>query len=299
MQAHQQNISLTQKSIWSAKVSDYVLLFKVRLTTLVVFSTFIGYVISSPASWMALLPLLIGGFLTVASANSLNQIIERNTDKLMLRTLNRPLATNRMSVGEALIASLVTGFGGVLLLGTYLNHVSAILALIGLLIYAFAYTPLKKVSEISVWVGAISGAIPPMVGVAAATGEITAVAWILFALQFVWQFPHFYSIAWILFDDYKRAGLRLMPFGRRKDKVSAWQIFGLSFLLIPMAFLPLILNGTFIFSIALSLIAGVYVVYRSWNLAKGLDDKAGKKLMFASFIYLPVMLLGFLIDSMI
>lgn len=293
------NIAVLSKPRVAAKLADYSQLFKLRLTSLVVFSTFIGFAISSPASWVALVPLLLGGFLTVASANSLNQIIERQTDRLMQRTNNRPLATNRMSLTEALLASLATGFLGVYLLGTYLNELSAILALTGLLIYAFAYTPLKRVNEISVWVGAISGAIPPIVGVTAAAGEITTAAWIIFGLQFFWQFPHFYSIAWILHDDYKRASLRLMPFGGKKDKTSAIQVVVLSFLLIPLAFLPIWTLDSYVFSVILGVGAGIYVFMKSLKLMKKLDDKAGKKLMFASFAYLPIMLIGYLIDSLI
>lgn len=295
---NRQTITLTDSKWLSAKLSDYAQLFKFRLTALVVFSTFIGYIISSPASWTALLPLLIGGFLTVASANSLNQVIERETDRLMKRTLNRPLATNRMSVTEGLIAAIIAGLVGVYLLGTYLNQLSAILALAGLVIYAFAYTPLKKLNEVSVWVGAVAGAIPPMVGVVAATGELNATAWILFGLQFFWQFPHFYSIAWILHDDYQRAGLRLMPFGGKKNKTSAIQVVVLSAFMVPIALIPLFTLPHFAFSVTLGVIAGAYVTFRAVKLMKHLDDKTGRKLMFASFLYLPVMLIGFFIDSL-
>ena len=286
---------------FSAKLKDYAQLFKVRLTALVVFSTFIGYVVSMGPdnSFALLLPLLIGGFLTVASANSLNQIIERRTDRLMTRTLNRPVATNRMSVTEALLASILSGVVGVVLLGYFLNPLSAALAVSGLLIYAFMYTPLKRYSELSVWVGAISGAIPPVVGIAAATGTINGLAITLFVLQFFWQFPHFYAIAWILEKDYKRAGLRLMPFGGRKNKTSAYQILGLTLILIPTGFLAYWLNvGTLVGGIFVAAF-GLYLSTKSWFLLKDLNDARAKKLMFASFLYLPVILIIYLIEYLV
>lgn len=284
-----------------AKLSDYAQLFKLRLTSLVVFSTLVGYVVSAngTSSWWLLLPLLVGGFLTVASANSLNQIIERKTDRLMTRTHNRPLATNRMGVTEALIASTLAGGIGVVLLGYYLNELSAILATAGLVIYAFMYTPLKKINEVSVWVGAVAGAIPPLVGIAAASGSISAFGWTLFILQFFWQFPHFYAIAWLLNDDYQRAGLRLMPFGGKKGKGSAWQIMILSVVLIPCALIPAYYGVTTWISASLVALAGVYMVSKAAKLFKSLSDPEAKKLMFASFAYLPLILIVYLIEFLI
>lgn len=284
-----------------ARLSDYAQLFKLRLTSLVVFSTFVGYFISTgnSANWWLLFPLLIGGFLTVASANALNQVIERRTDRLMKRTLNRPVATNRMPVSEAVFAAVITGIAGVLLIGLYLNQLSALLAFAGLVVYAFMYTPLKRVSEFSVWVGAIAGAIPPLVGVAAASGSLNTTAWVLFTLQFFWQFPHFYAIAWLLHDDYKKAGLRLMPFGGRKDSLSTVQISALTLVLVPAGFIPFILgSGSLLLSVALA-VAGCYLFMKSLNLHQSKDDKTAKKLMFASFLYLPLILFSYMIESMI
>lgn len=283
------------------KVSDYVQLFKVRLTSLVIFSTFVGYIVASNelTNWWLLLPLVIGGFLTVASANSLNQIIERKTDRLMSRTLNRPVATERMSVQEALIASLLTGVAGVLLLGYFLNPLSALLALVGLMVYAFAYTPLKKINGISVWVGAVAGAIPPMVGIAAASGEITPFAWTLFVLQFFWQFPHFYAIAWVLDDDYQKAGLKLMPIGGAKNKNSALQIVLLTLVLIPSALIPAYFGITSWTAAALVSGAGVYMLQKGLKLLSTLGNKEAKALMFSSFIYLPFILIVYLIEFLI
>lgn len=295
------NNSISGNLALKAKLSDYAQLFKLRLTSLVVFSTLVGYVVSGngSSSWWLLLPLLIGGFLTVASANSLNQVIERRTDRLMTRTLNRPLATNRMSISEALIASILTGVVGVSLLGYFLNELSALLAFAGLTIYAFMYTPLKKVNEVSVWVGAVAGAIPPLVGIAAASGSISAFGWTLFILQFFWQFPHFYAIAWLLNDDYQKAGLKLMPFGGKKGKSSAWQIMILSLVLIPCALIPAYYGVTTWVSAILVALAGVYMVSKAGKLFKSLSDPEAKKLMFASFAYLPIILIVYLIEFLI
>jgi protoheme IX farnesyltransferase len=289
------------KAFAKAKVADYSQLFKLRLTSLVVFSTFVGYMVaaSTATDYLLLFPLLIGGFLTVASANGLNQVIERKTDLLMTRTLNRPVATNRMSVAEALSASFITGVTGVFLLGYYLNELSALLALIGLVVYAFMYTPLKQINGISVWVGAVSGAIPPMVGIAAASGQIGAFGWTLFVLQFFWQFPHFYAIAWMLDDDYKKAGLKLMPIGGQKDKNSAWQIMILTVVLIPAALIPAYFGVTTWVSAALVSITGLYLLGKAIKLFKTLGDKEAKSLMFASFAYLPVILIVYLIEFLI
>jgi protoheme IX farnesyltransferase len=204
-----------------------------------------------------------------------------------------------MSVAEALSASFITGVTGVFLLGYYLNELSALLALIGLVVYAFMYTPLKQINGISVWVGAVSGAIPPMVGIAAASGQIGAFGLTLFVLQFFWQFPHFYAIAWMLDDDYKKAGLKLMPIGGQKDKNSAWQIMILTVVLIPAALIPAYFGVTTWISAALVSITGLYLLGKAIKLFKTLGDKEAKSLMFASFAYLPVILIVYLIEFLI
>ncbi|MBI1183961.1 protoheme IX farnesyltransferase [bacterium] len=281
-----------------AKLSDYSQLFKLRLTSLVVFSTFVGYTVSAgaDANWFLLIPLLVGGFLTVASANSLNQVIERNTDRLMTRTLNRPVATGRMSVNEALVASVASGLIGVLLIGYFLNPLSALLAFAGLVIYAFMYTPLKQINGVSVWVGAVAGAVPPLVGIAAASGSIGAFGWYLFVVQFFWQFPHFYAIAWLLDEDYKKAGLKLMPIGGKRDKASAWQIMILTTVLIPSALIPAMYGVTSWVSAVVAALAGVYLLTKAIKLFKSLDNTDAKALMFASFAYLPIILITYLIE---
>ncbi|MBI3143037.1 MAG: protoheme IX farnesyltransferase [Bacteroidetes bacterium] len=284
-----------------ARLADYAQLFKLRLTSLVVFSTFVGYMVSagSPGNYVLLMPLLLGGFLTVAAANAINQVIERQTDQLMARTLNRPVATGRMSVAEALTAAVLAGLLGVGLIGFYLNELSALLAAAGLLVYAFLYTPLKPISGISVWVGGLAGAIPPLVGVAAATGSIDAFGWTLFVIQFFWQFPHFYTIAWVLDDEYKKAGLKLMPIGGHRNRLSAWQIAILTSVLVPVALIPAYYGVTTWITGSLVAICGAGLVLRSVLLLRSLTNRDAKGLMLASFAYLPIVLIVYLIEFLI
>ena len=221
-------------------MADYSQLVKFRLTFTVVFSSILGYLlgVENEIDWLLVSALALGGFLVVASSNGINQIIEKDFDKLMTRTENRPIAQNRMTILEAGIFCAITGVVGVSILGLYLNTYSALLGFASLMCYAFIYTPLKKVSNLAVLVGAFPGAIPPLLGWVAATGEFTSAAVVLFLLQFFWQFPHFWSIAWILDDDYKKAGYQLLPSASGRTEESATQIIIYSAVLIPLSFLP-------------------------------------------------------------
>jgi len=293
-----QTIAISRVSI-GAKLRDYHQLAKTRLTFTVVLSAIFGFLIAAgTGTEMAdLWALGIGGFLVVASANGINQIIEKDFDKLMERTNNRPVATNRMSVSEASLFCLITGISGVFMLGYFLNDLSGWLGLFALLSYAFLYTPLKRISPIAVFVGAFPGAIPPLLGWAAATGSLGYGAWALFAIQFIWQFPHFWSIAWILDDDYKRAGYRLLPSKVGKDKKSATLTIWYIFILLPISALPFILGITGWISLAISLLAGAIFLWQGMKFYKSCSTKDAKKLMFYSIIYNPLVLLSFLLDK--
>ena len=283
------------------KLKDYSQLIKLRLNTTVVFSTFIGYLLGSSGhvNVTGLFVVVIGGFLTVGAANGINQIIEKNSDKLMRRTENRPLATNRMSVEEAVIACLIMGILGVGMITMYLNTLSGVLSLVSLCLYGFLYTPLKKITPFSVYVGAVPGALPAIIGYVAASGTIGVMGWILFLIQFIWQFPHFYSIAWLCDDDYKRAGLKMMPIGTTKDRKAATQIVIFAALLIPVSLLPYMYGYSHIISTCfLVLVSGLFT-WQSIQLYMKLDNPSAKKLMFYSIMYLPVMFLILLIDKMI
>jgi protoheme IX farnesyltransferase len=280
------------------KVQDYQQLIKTRLTALVVFSAAVTYATAAKGAinWMDLTILSIGGFLVVAASNGLNQIIEKNYDILMVRTANRPVATNRMGITEAAIASSLMGIVGVALMGIYLNQLTSLLALASLVSYAFIYTPLKRISPVSVFVGAFPGALPVLIGWTAFSGQITSEALILFGVQFIWQFPHFWSIAWILDEDYKRAGFKMLPsYGKHKN--TALQNLAFTLLLIPVGFLPTQEGFTGIVSGVIAMAAGLTMTYFAFRLYKTCDNKDARRLMFASFLYLPLVQLAYLIDK--
>ncbi|MBX7205167.1 MAG: heme o synthase [Bacteroidia bacterium] len=294
-----EQIDITPAANWSQKLKDYSELVKLRLNLLVVFSSAISYAMAAAGNinWLQLGMLSLGGFLVVGASNGINQIIEKDFDKLMIRTANRPIATQRMSVMEAAIASALMGIAGVLILGLFLNQMSAILAFAALLSYAFLYTPLKRISPISVFVGAFPGAIPPMLGWVAVTGTIGVEAVILFLIQFFWQFPHFWSIAWVLDDDYKRAGFKMLPSKEGRDKKSALQNLSFTLVLIPLSFIPLMYNMTGTISAYILLASGLVLLYQSYRLFKTCSIADAKKLMFASFLYLPVVQLSLFFDK--
>jgi protoheme IX farnesyltransferase len=282
-----------------SKARDYNQLVKVRLTSLVVFSSVITYLTASQGAinWFELTMLAIGGFLVTGSANGINQVIEKDFDKLMQRTANRPVATNRMSVLEASIFSGLIGIVGVSMIALFLNQISGILAFAALISYAFLYTPLKRISPISVFVGAFPGAIPTMLGWVAFTGKIDSSALVLFGVQFFWQFPHFWSIAWILDDDYKRAGFKMLPSNPGRDKSTALQTLAFSLVLIPIGMLPAQMGISGMISGIVGIFGGLMLSYYAFRLFKSCEIKDAKKLMFASFIYLPMVQLAYLIDK--
>ena len=282
-----------------AKLKDYSQLIKFRLTFTVVLSSIFGYLIgySDTLNWTELFALIIGGFLVVASSNGLNQIVEKNYDILMTRTENRPLAQNRMGVMEAAIFCTITGIVGVYFLGYYLNTYAAILGIGSLISYAFLYTPLKRVSSVAVYIGAIPGAIPPLLGWVAATGRFSAAAGILFLIQFIWQFPHFWAIAWVLDDDYNKAGYRLLPLKSGRSKSTALLVLISSALFIPVSVLPYLIGMSGILSVVILSVSSIALTYVAAKLYKSLSIKNAKTLMFASIIYNPLVLVVLLIDK--
>ncbi|MRX47138.1 heme o synthase [Pedobacter puniceum] len=279
-------------------MKDFKNLVKLRLTLLVVFSASISYLIAEESRegihWINWIKLVIGGFLVTSAANGFNEIIEKDLDKLMTRTADRPLPSGRMTNGQALVLSIMMGIFGTYLLGS-LNLTTGLLSVFSILFYAFIYTPLKRKSPIAVFVGAIPGALPPLIGYVAAHGKIDHIALILFAIQFVWQFPHFWAIAWVLDDDYKRAGFRLLPTTKR-DKVSAGVTLLSTIILIPVSLLPTIYGFGGYTIAGVSLIAGILFMYYAFKLYLDLEVKSAQKLMFASFIYLPIVQLVLLFN---
>ena len=293
-------INLVKSESISAKLKDYLLLVKLRLSLLVVFSSVVTYLTAAMGhsiNWFELSMLALGGFFVTGSANGINQIIEKDFDKLMHRTANRPLATNRISISEAAIFCTLLGLIGVTLIGYYLNKTSSLLALASLLSYAFIYTPLKRVSPISVLVGAFPGAVPAMLGWVAFTGTIGIEALVFFGIQFFWQFPHFWSVAWLLDDDYKRAGFKMLPSTPGRDKGTALQTLAFTLVLIPFGMLPAYLGFAGIISTVIAVSGGIWMSYNAYLLFKSCDIASAKRLMFSAFIYLPLVQLAFWLDK--
>lgn len=288
--------SVIEKEIQTSKIKDWVLLLKFRLATLVVLSAVAGYFFADGKFDFNFLCLIVGGFLITGSSNGFNQILEKDLDKLMNRTSNRPIPSGRMTVTEAFIISTVSGIIGLMLL-FYLNYFAGILGLLALIMYVFLYTPLKRISPWAVFVGAFPGAIPPMLGVVAVTGEFNLLVGIMFLIQFVWQFPHFWAIAWVLDEDYAKAGFSLLPSKGRKNKASAFQIMAYSFLMIPVGILPWFFDFTGDWSLFIGTIAGLWFFLTAYKLYLTREDKAARALMFASFIYLPIIQFLYVFDK--
>jgi protoheme IX farnesyltransferase len=279
-------------------LGDFSKLIKFRLTFLVVFSASISFLIGSKANgiiiWGDWVKLIIGGFLVTSAANCFNEIIEKDLDKLMKRTMDRPMPAGRMTTGQGLVLGLGMGIAGTYLLGG-LNLLTGLLSVFSILLYAFAYTPLKRKSPVAVFVGAIPGALPPLIGYVAAHGKIDDIALILFGIQFVWQFPHFWAIAWVLDDDYKLAGFRLLPTGQR-DKASAAITFLFTVILVPVSLLPTIYGYGGYYVGGVSLVCSLIFLYQGFVLLRTCEIKSARQLMFGSFFYLPVVQLMFLFD---
>lgn len=293
------NITIKLEGSWKLKVSDYAQLIKIRLSSLVVFSSVITYLTASKGhvNWFEVFILGFAGLLVTGAANGINQIIEKDYDKLMTRTANRPVSTGRMSVTEAGVSSFLMGIVGVVLIGVYLNQLSGLLALISLLSYAFIYTPLKRITPISVFVGAFPGAFPTMLGWVAYSNKIDTAAIVLFTIQFVWQFPHFWSIAWLLEDDYKKAGFKMLPFNPGRTKKTAFQCLLFSLLLIPIGVLPTVFGISGVVAAVVDVFGALYFSFYAFKLYKSCELADAKKLMLAAIIYLPIVQLFYLIDK--
>lgn len=276
---------------------DIATLFKLRLSSLVIVSAIAGYGMGVEVwNLRDLIYLIFGGVLLTAGSNGMNQVWEIELDKLMHRTMNRPLPQDRMTLKLATILSICAAVIGVGLLWGGLNLASGVLGLSAFILYVFVYTPLKRISSIAVFVGAIPGALPPMIGYVAATGNFGLEAGMLFAVQFMWQFPHFWAIAWVLQDDYARAGYKLLPFEEGRSKRSAFQILVYTLFCIPVSLLPwaLPIQQPMVGGIAaiVSVLMGLMMAYYAFKLFRSCEIKDAKSLMFSSFVYLPVVQLA-------
>ncbi|MBC7884408.1 MAG: protoheme IX farnesyltransferase [Saprospiraceae bacterium] len=271
------------------------MLTKLRLSLVVVFSSVLGYLIASngAGNYVQVLVLGLGGFLVTAAANALNQVLEKDYDILMTRTANRPIATGRMKTSEGVMFAGLSCLVGISLLAT-INPITALLGMISLITYAFVYTPLKRYSTIAVAVGAVPGALPVMIGATAFEGTISLLAVCMFAIQFLWQFPHFWSIGFIGHGDYKKAGYKLLP--EHNGEIA--RNLGLSALMYSLMILPVVCFMYFSISVSLvstlvvSLFSLIYIIL-SYRFHVKFDRSSALKLMFYSFFYLPLVLISY------
>ena len=284
----------------ASKVRDYMLLIKFSLSFMVVFSAVVSYLLAPKIvafDWGMIILLFIGGLLVTGSANAVNQVVEKDTDAMMKRTAKRPVASGRMTPAEGWAFAIIAGAVGVFILWYFFNGLSAIIAVFSWFVYAFMYTPLKKVSAVSVLVGAVPGALPCLIGWAAGQDELTAGGWVLFAIQFFWQFPHFWAIAWIAHKDYSAAGFKLMPSVQGPTKYSAIQSVIYSLILVPVGVLPYLVGMSGVVSFWIVLGANLWMVWLCVQLYRKMEVKAARGVMFGSYIYLPVVLLALLVDK--
>ena len=301
----EQSIRAKWHVIALGRFKDYNQLLKPNLSGMVVFSSVIGYLMapgkdfrwSDMVLWQHIITLFVGGMMVTGGANTINQILERESDKLMQRTKLRPMPDGRMDHAEAWIFAGITGLGGATLISYYFNLPAGMLSFVSLLLYAFVYTPMKKVHPVAVLIGAIPGALPPLIGWVAATGSFGIGGWVLFLLQFFWQFPHFWAIAYVAFDDYNRAGIRMLPTKEKDTRFTALQCMFYSLVLIPMAIVPRFLQLTGNYGMWICLLCGIMYFAASVMFFRNNDHKSARRVMFASFIYLPVILLALICDK--
>jgi protoheme IX farnesyltransferase len=288
---------ILMKEALAERLGVYVELIKLKLTLAVVFSGVFGYCLASQSVvWWKVVVLVIASIAITGAANIINQIIEKDSDRFMKRTAVRPLPTGRATVTEAAWVSLVLFSISVFLFVYTFNIRAASLAVLSLLLYGFVYTPLKRRGQVAVFIGALPGAFPPMIGWVAATNQFGWEPGILFAIQFFWQFPHFWAIGWLAFDEYKKAGIQMMP-GKAKDADTAFRIMLYTLFLVPVGWLPYMLGMTGIHSAFVAMIGGILFLAQTFHLMRTCTDKAALQMMFGSLIYLPVVQIVYLLDK--
>jgi len=273
----------------------YLIFTKFRLSFLVILSALSGYLFAGGTDLLEIFYLLLGGTLVTAASNGANQIWERDLDSLMKRTENRPLPRGWMSLKEAYLICIFSLIIGTILL-LLINWQSAALGFLAFVTYVFIYTPMKRVSPWAVLVGAFPGAIPPFLGAIAATDHFGFLPGILFFVQFTWQFPHFWAIAWVLYDDYKLAGFSLLPSKSGRSKASAFQIMAYSLALIPFSLVPWLLGWTGSLTLYVAAGLGILFFLYAYKLFVNCETADARKLMFASFVYLPIIQFVYVFD---
>lgn len=297
------NISNSTSFVLADKVKDYFVLIKFTLSFLVTFSAVVSFLIApyqqvyTRSTLSLVLLLFIAGMLVTGAANGINQAVERDTDALMKRTAKRPVASGKMSQTEAYIFSGISALLGIGMMWYFFNFQSAALSAFSFFLYGFIYTPLKKINSISVLVGAVPGALPCLIGWVAATNGFGIGGWVLFAIQFLWQFPHFWAIAWLAHGDYTKAGFKLLPSEKGPTKFTATQSIIYSVLMVPVGFLPYIFGISGLLSLFVLLVCNLWMVYVSAMLYKKMTAKSARMVMFSAYFYLMIVLLSLYADK--
>ncbi|MEP6582679.1 MAG: heme o synthase [Ginsengibacter sp.] len=283
----------------ASKVKDYFQLIKFTLSFTVVFSCVVCYLLAPNINFdfFSVVILFVAGMLITGSANAINQAVEKDTDALMKRTAGRPVAAGRMKVNEALTFAIVAGILGIVMMWAWFNFLSAFISLISLLLYGFVYTPLKKINSISVLVGALPGALPCLIGWTAGTNQLSEGGWVLFAILFFWQFPHFWAIAWVAHKDYEKAGFKLLPGAGGPTRFTALQTVIYSMLMIPVGMLPFYFQLSGIVSFWILLCCNTGMVFVSVLLLIKMNVSAARRVMFSSYFYLMIVFLSLLFDK--
>jgi len=274
---------------------------KFTLSFTVVFTCVICYMLAPKVmtyDWPMILLLTFAGLCITGSANAINQAVEKDTDAQMKRTANRPVASGRMSQQTAYTFAIITGVLGVAIMWKYFNFSSALLSAFSLFLYAFIYTPLKKINSIAVLVGAFPGALPCLIGWVAGNDDFAYAGLALFLIQFIWQFPHFWAIAWVTHADYSRVGFKLLPAKEGPTRFTALQCIMYAVLMIPIGLLPYYLNLTGQISMWVLLVANIFMVVQCVRLYQNMGVPAARRVMFSSYIYLPIVYLALLADKL-
>lgn len=289
-----------------SRIKSYAELVKFRLTSTVVATSSFGYIIALQFTkgenwkdffdWILFAGVLLGGMFIVFAANGMNQIIEKENDGKMERTSNRPIVEERISISDARIFCWITGLLGIaILIITGATFLSVLLGALSFVLYVFVYTPMKQVSPIAVMVGAIPGALPPLIGYSAVVPRLDEIGLILFLVQFFWQFPHFWAIAWLLHDDYQKAGYWLLPTRGGRDKRSAYQILIYTVILNLVSLMPLYYGVSNISAVSVIIPLALFFLYKAYRLFLTLDTAEARKLLYASFLYTPVVFLSYIL----
>lgn len=299
----EESVHTKETPFFIEKIKDYAQIMKPKVSFMVAFSSILGYLLvpGTLFSWGPMMALFLGGILVTLGAHSINQMIERYSDRFMERTKNRPLPNGRVGLFEGIVLAISSTFVGLFILYQEFNLVAAGVSLVSLLIYGFIYTPIKKIHPIATFIGAIPGALPPLIGWVAATGSLDpAVAmggFILFGIQFFWQFPHVWSIAWLHYDEYSKAGILMLPSRSGRTRFTGLQCIYYSLAMVPFVLIPhqMKLSGEVGMWIAFAAVC-VYAFF-SYRFFKNNDKKSAKNLLITSLVVLPVILLALVIDK--